>query len=176
MLRCVLRFGVVRTVPLEAIAGEHWPVGGKARTPQRTLASVTTWRGNRMSEPSPWRGTRGAGRRMACQRRLWPPRRLASAGHCPSSGHTTANLSAGIPPPTGRAAPACGANSARSSPYAPACEGSLREVEVEVYPAKCSARTVVVARIRRSAVIGRRAEAHGGMEALSGRERRPHWN
>ena len=47
---------------------------------------------------------------------------------------------------------------------------------MEDYLAKCSARTVLVARIRRSAVIERRAEAHGGMEALSGRERRPHWN
>ena len=47
---------------------------------------------------------------------------------------------------------------------------------MEDYPAKCSSRTVVVARIRRSAVIERRAEAHGGKEALSGRERRPHWN
>ena len=39
------------------------------------------------------------------------------------------------------------------------------EVEVEDYPAKRSTRTVVAACIRRSAVIDRRAETHGGMEA-----------
>ena len=50
----VHRLGVVRTVPLEAMADEHWPVGGKgAHAAEDPGQSGTTWRGNRVTGPSP---------------------------------------------------------------------------------------------------------------------------
>ena len=41
-------------VPMEAMADEHWPVGGKgAHAAEDPGQSGTTWRGNRVTGPSP---------------------------------------------------------------------------------------------------------------------------